>query len=92
MQLPGGKWQAVQVPPGEFIINFGEMLEFWSGGEVKATLHRVRGDSQERLSIPLFFNPNHDTNVAPEGASHPILAGEHLQKRFGETYRHLKKS
>ena len=91
VQLPDGKWQAVQVPPGEFIINFGEMLEFWTGGEVKATLHRVRGGSQERLSIPLFFNPNHDTNVAPEGASQPILAGEHLQKRFSETYRHLKK-
>ena len=78
VQLPDGRWQAVQVPSGEFIINFGEMLEFWTGGEVKATLHRVRGGSQERLSIPLFFNPNHDTNVAPEGASHPILAGDHL--------------
>ena len=91
VQLPDGKWQAVQVPPGEFIINFGEMLEFWTGGEVKATLHRVRGGPQERLSIPLFFNPNHDTNVAPEGVCQPILAGEHLQKRFSETYRHLKK-
>jgi len=54
-------------------------------------LHRVRGGPQERLSIPLFFNPNHDTNVAPEGVCQPILAGEHLQKRFSETYRHLKK-
>ena len=91
VQLPDGGWQAVQVPPGEFIINFGEMLEFWTGGEVKATLYRVRGGPQERLSIPLFFNPNHDTTVAPEGACQPILAGEHLQNRFSETYRHLKK-
>ena len=57
VQLPDGRWQAVQVPSGEFIINFGEMLEFWTGGEVKATLHRVRGGSQERLSIPLFSIP-----------------------------------
>ncbi|MDA8577444.1 isopenicillin N synthase family oxygenase [Rhodobacteraceae bacterium] len=91
VHLPDGGWQAVQVPPGEFIINFGEMLEFWTGGEVKATLHRVRGGPQERLSVLLFFNPNHDTHVAPEGACQSILAGEHLQKRFSETYRHLKK-
>ena len=36
VQLPDGRWQAVQVPSGEFIINFGEMLEFWTGGEVKS--------------------------------------------------------
>ncbi len=28
VQLPDGRWQAVQVALGEFIINFGEMLEF----------------------------------------------------------------
>lgn len=31
VHLPDGGWQAVQVPPGEFIINFVEMLEFWTG-------------------------------------------------------------
>ncbi len=83
-----GSWIGVAVPPGEFVINFGEMLEMWSGRRVAATPHRVVGGSDERISIPLFFNPNHDANVAPEGAA-PVMAEEHLSKRFNETYVHL---
>jgi len=62
----------------------------WTDGQVRATPHRVRGTTQERISVPLFFNPNYDTNVAPIGAEQEILAGEHLEKRFKQTYLHLK--
>ncbi|WP_136635183.1 isopenicillin N synthase family dioxygenase [Pseudooceanicola onchidii] len=86
-----GGWLPVTAEPGEFVINFGEMLEMWTGGRVKATLHRVRGSSEERISVPLFFNPNHDANVAPEGDAE-IRAGDHLAKRFNETYLHLAKA
>lgn len=85
-----GQWLSVDAPVGEFVINFGEMLEIWTGGWVKATMHRVVGSDAERISIPLFFNPNHDTNVAPVGADKSILAGDHMKKRFDETYLHLK--
>ena len=85
----GGGWTALSAPPGEFIINFGEMLEFWTAGAVKATPHRVVGGDAERISVPLFFNPSYDTNVAPEGQS-PVLAGDHLSARFRETYVHLQ--
>ncbi|WP_371169782.1 isopenicillin N synthase family dioxygenase [Aliiroseovarius sp. 2305UL8-7] len=84
-----GSWIKVNAPVGEFVINFGEMLEMWTGGRVKATLHRVVGTGKERISVPMFFNPNHDTNVAPVGADHVILAGDHMKKRFDETYLHL---
>lgn len=87
-----GTWQAVQAQPGEFIINFGEMLEIWTGGAVKATLHRVRGTTDERISVPLFFNPNYETNVAPLGSGQVITAGDHLNRRFQETYVHLQKA
>ena len=82
-------WVPVSAKPGTFVINFGEMLEFWTEGQVKATLHRVKGTSETRISVPLFFNPNYETNVAPKG-SDPIIAGEHLGKRFAETYLHMK--
>jgi isopenicillin N synthase-like dioxygenase len=49
----------------------------------------VRGSDQERISVPLFFNPNYDTNVAPLGTGKRIHAGDHLTKRFEETYVHL---
>ncbi len=86
-----GRWQPLSAEPGCFIINFGEMLQMWTAGRVVATEHRVRGTAQERISIPMFFNPNHDTNVAPSGSGEVILAGDHLARRFNETYVHLKK-
>lgn len=85
-----GDWIAVDVQSGEFVINFGEMLEMWTDGRVVATPHRVIGGSEERLSVVLFFNPNHDTNVAPIGSRRVIRAVDHLQKRFDETYVHLQ--
>lgn len=87
----GGGWIPLSAPPGEFVINFGEMLEMWTGGKIKATPHRVIGTDAERISIPLFFNPNHDANVAPVGAPEPIVAWEHLKRRYDETYVHLQK-
>ena len=79
----------MSAPPGEFVINFGEMLEMWTQRRIVATPHRVIGTDAERISVPLFFNPNHDANVAPAGRE-PINAVDHLQKRFDETYIHLK--
>jgi isopenicillin N synthase-like dioxygenase len=89
-QTRAGEWIKVKAAPGAFVINFGEMLEMWTQGAVRATPHRVVVTSQERISVPMFFNPRHDTNVAPVGADDVILAGDHLKKRFEETYLHLK--
>lgn len=91
-QQRDGTWIPVEAEPGVFIINFGEMLEMWTDGKVRATPHRVKGTSEERISVPMFFNPNHDTNVAPIGSGREILAGDHLEKRFNETYLHLKET
>lgn len=87
-----GDWVPVVAEPGSFVINFGEMLEIWTNGRVRATLHRVVGSRAERISVPLFFNPDPGTNVAPLGSDRPIRAVEHLQKRFDETYVHLQKA
>jgi len=86
----GGGWIPLSAPPGAFIINFGEMLEFWTDGKVKATPHRVVGGTAERISVPMFFNPTYDTNVAPQGSDAVMLAGDHLSARFRATYVHLQ--
>ncbi|MGH1576563.1 isopenicillin N synthase family dioxygenase [Planktotalea sp.] len=85
----GGGWIPVSAPIGEFVINFGEMLEIWTDGRIKATPHRVLGPKNERISVPLFFNPNHDTIVSHK-EQEPVLAIDHLQRRFDETYVHLQ--
>lgn len=85
----GGGWTPITAPIGEFVINFGEMLDIWTEGRIKATPHRVLGPKAERISVPLFFNPDHDAVVSPHGA--PIVrAADHLQARFNETYVHLQ--
>lgn len=85
-----GAWVPVSANPGEFIINFGEMLEMWTDGRVRATPHRVQTTPGERVSVPLFFNPQAHTNVAPIGSGRNMRAVDHLQKRFNETYVHLQ--
>jgi len=93
VQLRGqSDWLQVNAQPGEFIINFGEMLEMWTEGRVVATLHRVKGGPDERISVPLFFNPNVETNVAPVGSGDLTRAGDHLSRRYAETYVHLQKT
>jgi isopenicillin N synthase-like dioxygenase len=92
VETADNEWLAVDAPLGEFVINFGEMIEMWTAGRVKATLHRVVGTGEERISVPMFFNPNHDTNVAPPAADYVIEAGDHMKKRFDETYLHLMRS
>jgi isopenicillin N synthase-like dioxygenase len=55
-----GEWIDVDPVPGAFIVNIGEMFEIASGGYLRATEHRVRLSSRERISVPYFFNPRLD--------------------------------
>ena len=59
-----GTW--MDVPPKEnaFIVNIGDMLERWSNGLYKSTVHRVlTSGEKERYSMPFFFEPSFDTVV-----------------------------
>jgi isopenicillin N synthase-like dioxygenase len=60
-----GDW--IDVPPMEntLAVNFGRLLERWTAGRIKATLHRVIGSGQERYSIPFFYEPRVDAIIAP---------------------------
>lgn len=52
--------------PDAILMNIGEMLELWSGGEYVATPHRVINSSgQQRYSFPWFLVPNHAVTVEP---------------------------
>ncbi|WP_417554079.1 isopenicillin N synthase family dioxygenase [Microbacterium sp.] len=60
-----GEW--VDAPPvdGAFVVNIGELLEYATGGYLKATNHRVISPAapDDRLSIPFFFNPALDAKL-----------------------------
>jgi isopenicillin N synthase-like dioxygenase len=76
-----GSW--IDVPPreGTLAVNFGRLLERWTGGRIKATEHRVIGSGAARHSIPFFYEPRVDAEVAPlpGGAPFaPFLYGDFL--------------
>ncbi|REJ06114.1 isopenicillin N synthase family oxygenase [Microbacterium bovistercoris] len=60
-----GQWVDAPPVPGAFVVNIGEMLEYATGGYLKATDHRVISPKapDERISIPFFFNPALDSRL-----------------------------
>jgi isopenicillin N synthase-like dioxygenase len=76
-----GAW--IDVPPadGMLAVNFGKLLERWTGGIVQATPHRVIAPGRERFSIPFFYEPRADALIAPlpDGRDFaPFLYGDYL--------------
>lgn len=60
-----GTWVDAPPVPGAFVVNIGELLEYATGGYLKATNHRVISPKapDERISIPFFFNPALDKRL-----------------------------
>jgi isopenicillin N synthase-like dioxygenase len=58
-----GEWIDAPPIPGAFIVNIGELLEYATGGYLRANVHRVisPSDGQDRISIPFFLNPALDS-------------------------------
>ncbi|CAN6923881.1 hypothetical protein Bca52824_087215 [Brassica carinata] len=54
------KWEYVPSIEGAIVVNLGDMMERWSNGLFRSTLHRVILNGQTRYSIPFFVEPNHD--------------------------------
>ena len=88
---PDGQWLKIQAQKNELIVNFGDMLEFWTNKTVKATQHRVKGSNKPRYSIPFFFNPRHDTLIGKDKKNKYIYAGDYLTYKYDTTYKHKMK-
>jgi isopenicillin N synthase-like dioxygenase len=68
-----GRWIEAPPIPGSFICNIGDMLDRMTRGIYRSTPHRVISSAKrDRLSFPLFFDPNFFAEVHPIEA----LAGE----------------
>ncbi len=68
LQVQGidGVYREVTPEPGCFVVNIGNMMECWSGGRFRSTMHRVHPPRHlERYSIGFFAVPNFDTVVEP---------------------------
>lgn len=88
--MPNGEW--VDVPPVEdtLVVNFGKLLERWTGSQIRATRHRVLSPGRDRFSIPFFYEPRVDAIIAPLRLTNvepfePFVYGDHVwaaSKRF----------
>ncbi|HUO19628.1 MAG TPA: 2OG-Fe(II) oxygenase family protein [Steroidobacteraceae bacterium] len=82
-----GRWEDVPPAEGTLAVNFGQVLERWSGGRIRATEHRVIGTGAERHSIPFFYEARADAEIRPlpqdDPASFaPFYYGDHLWARM----------
>jgi isopenicillin N synthase-like dioxygenase len=82
-----GHW--VDVPPLDhaLVVNFGQVLERWCGGRIRATEHRVVGSHLERYSIPFFYEARADATIGPlpipeAQRFEPFLFGDYLWERI----------
>jgi isopenicillin N synthase-like dioxygenase len=81
-----GAW--IDVPPteGALAVNFGAVLETWSGGRIQATEHRVIGRGEERMSIAFFYEARADAEICPlpmhpADSFAPFFYGDYLWER-----------
>jgi isopenicillin N synthase-like dioxygenase len=68
LQVQGtdGTYREVTPEPGCFVVNIGNMMECWSGGRFRSTMHRVHPPRHlERYAIGFFAVPDYNTVVEP---------------------------
>lgn len=70
-----GEW--VGAPPIEdsFVVNIGDILQYWSNGRYSSTPHRVINRyGTDRYSIPYFVNPGADVVISALDGSENFTA------------------
>ena len=102
LQVMNANDEWMEAPPidGSYVINIGDMLETWTNGAFKSTLHRVVNNGQERYSMPFFVAANYDAKIKPlttviSDANPPkynnIVAGHHLLSQLVRDFSYLRK-
>ncbi|MFC5185552.1 isopenicillin N synthase family dioxygenase [Actinomadura harenae] len=92
-------WRDVRAIPDSFVINIGDLMALWTGGRWVSTMHRVvnpeRADTSSRLSVPFFFQPNHDATIEPlppltptpgQERPQPVIAGEWMAMKMQKLF------
>jgi isopenicillin N synthase-like dioxygenase len=67
LQARGSDGGWIDLPPmeGTLVVNFGQLMERWTAGRLRATEHRVLSRGCERFAIPFFYAPRVDAMIAP---------------------------
>jgi isopenicillin N synthase-like dioxygenase len=88
-----GHWVDVPPRPNALVLNIGDMLEFWTGGVLRSTPHRVRNPArQNRFSYPYFFDPNWNSSLEPIDPKRLAQFPKSVTKRWDGLELHALKS
>jgi len=88
------KWVDVAPREDSYVVNVGDMLDVWTNGAYKSTVHRVINTSGgERYSIPFFLDGNADCKIeslddsAGNGKGKTFTVEEHMLSRYAASYK-----
>jgi len=81
-----GKWIAAPPVPDSFVVNVGDMMQFWTGGRFVSTPHRVANrNASGRISIPFFVNPDYAARIVPldtANGAEPFACGPYIEAAY----------
>jgi isopenicillin N synthase-like dioxygenase len=91
----GDEWLDVPSIPGSFVVNIGDLMAFWTGGQWASTVHRVvtpeDAGVRSRISIPFFYLPNHDATIEPMAETDSeldrVTVGEWFSHKMQSVYK-----
>ncbi|KAI8935248.1 hypothetical protein NX059_007837 [Plenodomus lindquistii] len=93
VQLKDSTWLNADPIPGAFVVNIGDMIERWTNGLWKSTLHRVihtgGRDGRSRISVPFFYEPGFEVEVGPLGKVVQRMGGKEGKYGKGTYGEHL---
>ena len=74
-----------------FVINLGDMLQYWTNGLFVSTAHEViHKSANSRVSIPVFVFPNSNTIIKPMGTDEKINSTDIMLENYNSIW--VKKS
>ncbi|CAL9225723.1 unnamed protein product [Arabidopsis halleri] len=87
-------WEDVAGIKGTFVVNIGDLMERWTNGLFRSTMHRVVSVGKERYSVAVFVDP--DPNCVVECLESccsetspprfpPVRAKDYFHERFSQT-------
>jgi isopenicillin N synthase-like dioxygenase len=96
LQDAQGGWISAPPVPRAAIVNTGDLMERWTNGRLRSTVHRVRpmSGTRDRYSMALFVDPDSAVEVetfascvseAVPSRYTKITAGEHIRNKIAAT-------
>lgn len=83
VRMPDETWKYVKPYPGSITVNIADVLQFWTNGYLKSSIHRVVVPPPDqahidRLGLLYFLRPSHDLDLSTVDS--PLLRRLGLKK------------